>query len=78
VDKPLLFIILFYFLLRLPKLTLIPIFNDEAIYLDWGWREIHGGASLFYSLYDGKQPLLMWVFGIVKEFLQIRFGQGGR
>ncbi len=57
-------VILLYFLLRLPFLTILPIFNDEAIYLDWGWRETDAPGLLFYSLYDAKQPLLMWVFGI--------------
>lgn len=45
-------------------MTILPIFNDEAIYLDWGWRETHFPGGLYYSLYDGKQPLLMWIFGI--------------
>jgi len=45
-------------------LTHLPIFNDEAIYLDWGWKETHIPGALFYSLIDGKQPLLMWIFGI--------------
>lgn len=53
----------FYFLFRLINLTTISIFNDEAIYLDWGWRELHRGV-LFYSLLDAKQPLLMWLFGL--------------
>jgi len=39
-------------------------FIDEAIYLDWGWRMTHEPGYLYYSLYDGKQPLLMWLFGI--------------
>src|SRR3989344_4355335 len=53
-----------YFLFRLVNLTKLPIFNDEAIYLDWGWRETHVPGYLYYSLYDAKQPLLMWLFGI--------------
>lgn len=53
-----------FFLLRLVHLTALPIFNDESIYLDWGWRETHESGYLFYSLYDAKQPLLMWIFGI--------------
>src|SRR3990167_2760734 len=54
----------FYFFIRTIYLTSIPIFNDEAIYLDWGWRETHVPGYLYYSLYDAKQPLLMWFFGI--------------
>lgn len=52
-----------YFLLRLPFITRLPIFNDESIYLDWANRIIQGAVSPFYSLYDGTQPLLLWVFG---------------
>lgn len=66
-HKYFLLILAFYFLLRLTNLTLLPIFNDEAIYLDWGWREIHYPGALYYSLYDSKQPLLMWLFGIAES-----------
>lgn len=52
-----------YLLFRLLSLGSLPIFNDEAIYLNWGWKELYQSAGLFYSLYDGKQPFLMWVFG---------------
>lgn len=65
----LIFITVFYFLIRTVYLTSIPIFNDEAIYLDWGWRETHVPGYLYYSLYDAKQPLLMWVFGIAQTLL---------
>lgn len=62
--KIFLLLLLFYFITRLVFLTRLPIFNDEAIYLDWGWREIHTQGMLYYSLYDGKAPLLMWLFGV--------------
>ena len=66
-----LFLVLFtYLILRLINLTLLPIFNDESIYLDWGWREIHNPGYLYYSLYDAKQPLLMWFFGISQQLFQ--------
>lgn len=58
-----------YFLFRIPYLTILPIFNDEAIYLDWGWRMTHEPGYLYYSLYDGKQPFLMWFFGIFQTIL---------
>lgn len=45
----------------------LPIFNDEAIYLQWGWKELHEQHNLFYSLFDGKPPLLMWIFGIFES-----------
>ena len=54
----------FYFLTRLVFLTKLPIFNDEAIYLDWANRIIQGIVSPFYSLYDGTQPGLLWIFGV--------------
>ncbi len=53
-----------YFLTRLINLTKLPIFNDEAIYLDWGQRAILLPNQLFYSLFDSKQPLLIWLFGL--------------
>lgn len=67
-HKFFLLLIFVYFSLRLVNLTLLPIFNDEAIYLDWGWRETHISGFLYYSLYDAKQPLLMWIFGIMQNF----------
>jgi 4-amino-4-deoxy-L-arabinose transferase-like glycosyltransferase len=68
-NKIFLTLVLFYFLLRLINLTKLPIFNDEAIYLDWGFRETHTSGNLYYSLYDSKQPFLMWVFGILQSFI---------
>lgn len=53
-----------YLLIRLVNLTILPVFNDEAIYMYWGWREIHQSGELFYSLLDAKAPLLMWLFGV--------------
>ncbi len=57
------YLIVVFFLLRLWNLTLLPIFNDEAIYIHWGIKELQSG-NLYYSLYDSKQPLLMWFFAI--------------
>lgn len=67
-KNPILFVAIAYFLVRIPKLTLIPIFNDESIYLDWAWRETHVPGFLYYSLYDAKQPLVMWLFGFSSHF----------
>lgn len=58
------FISIGYFMLRLINLTLLPIFNDEAIYLYWGQEEVHSVKMLFFSLYDAKPPFLMWLFGL--------------
>lgn len=68
-NKFIILLIIFYFIIRLINLTKLPIFNDEAIYLDWGWRETHVPGFLYYSLYDAKQPFLMWVFGIMQQLL---------
>ena len=63
-NKKTIYLLLFLFLTtRLINLSQLAIFNDEAIYIEWGQRML-GGLTPFYSLYDGKQPLLMWVFGI--------------
>lgn len=62
-----------YFLLRLINLTKPPLFNDEAIYLDWGFREIHKPGFLYYSLYDGKEPFLMWIYGVLESFFNPAF-----
>jgi len=51
------------------NLLLLPIFNDEGIYLDWGQRMLASPVYAFYSLYDGKQPLLMWLFALVNKFI---------
>jgi len=68
-HKILLSVVFIYFTFRLFNLTLLPIFNDEAIYLDWGWRETHNPGLLYYSLYDAKQPLLMWIFGVLQNYI---------
>lgn len=62
-------LIILYFLIRLPNLTLLPIFTDETNYLDWGWREIHAPSHLWYSLYDAKPPLVMWLFGLSQSLI---------
>ncbi len=62
-------LLLTYFLFRIANLTKLPIFNDEAIYLNWGWVETHKPGFLYYSLYDAKQPFLMWIFGIFQTLL---------
>lgn len=60
---------LIYFLFRTFNLTSFPLFNDESIYLDWGYREVNTPGNLYYSLYDAKQPMLMWIFGLMQNIL---------
>lgn len=52
-----------YLILASTNLTLLPIGNDEGIYLDWGMRTIAKPGYLYYPINDGKTPLLMWLFG---------------
>jgi 4-amino-4-deoxy-L-arabinose transferase-like glycosyltransferase len=70
-EKAIFVLIIFYLTTRLVNLTLLPIFNDEAIYLHWGLIELSDiPRYLYYSLYDGKQPLLMWVFGAMQRLTE--------
>lgn len=67
-NRYLLLIILFYLISHLLNITLLPIFNDESIYLDWGWVQTHTPGHLYDSLVDAKQPLMLWLFGIFSNF----------
>jgi 4-amino-4-deoxy-L-arabinose transferase-like glycosyltransferase len=49
-----------YFALRLPNLTLQPIFADEAIYIRWAQVMKSEPTLRFLPLSDGKTPLFMW------------------
>jgi 4-amino-4-deoxy-L-arabinose transferase-like glycosyltransferase len=67
----LILIIVLYFVLRLPNLTLQPVFADEAIYVRWA-QVMKAEATLRYlPLSDGKTPLYMWmlmpIFKIVAD-----------
>lgn len=62
-HRALIFLVLIFLCTRFFNLTIVPIFNDEAVHIDWGYKELHG-RGLFYSLSDAKQPLLMWLFGL--------------
>lgn len=56
-----LFLIAAYFVLRLPNLTLQPIFADEAIYIRWAQVMKAEPTLRFISMTDGKTPFFMWV-----------------
>jgi 4-amino-4-deoxy-L-arabinose transferase-like glycosyltransferase len=49
-----------YFLFRLPYLTSLPIFTDEAIYIRWAQISLNDASWRFISLTDGKQPMFVW------------------
>lgn len=66
---PLLFIGAAYIFIRFFKILALPVFNDEAIYLHWGFKEVNTKGLLFYSLYDGKPPFLMWLFGLSNKLI---------
>lgn len=55
-----LIIVFLYFALRLPNLTLQPIFADEAIYIRWAQVMRSEPTLRFLPLSDGKTPLFMW------------------
>ena len=50
-----------YFATRLPNLTSLPVFGDEAIYLRWSQVIKNVETLRFIPLNDGKQPLYMWL-----------------
>lgn len=58
-----------YFVLRIPNLTLQPIFVDEAIYIRWAQVMRSEPTLRFLPLIDGKTPLFMWtLIPILKIF----------
>lgn len=58
-----------YLAVRLPQLTALPIFTDEAIYIRWAQIALNDPAWRFISLTDGKQPLAIWVMMIMMKFI---------
>lgn len=63
-------LIVLYFALRLPNLTLQPIFADEAIYIRWAQVMKSEPALRFLPLSDGKTPLFMWAMIPLFKFIQ--------
>lgn len=63
-------LIALYFLLRLPNLTLQPIFADEAIYIRWAQIMRAEPTLRFLPVSDGKTPLFMWVLMPVLKFVE--------
>ncbi len=58
-----------YFIIRLPNLTLQPIFADEAIYIRWAQVMRAEQTLRFLSLSDGKTPLYMWAMIPLFKFI---------
>ncbi|MDP3758260.1 MAG: glycosyltransferase family 39 protein, partial [Candidatus Daviesbacteria bacterium] len=63
-------LVILYFLLRLPNLTLQPIFADEAIYIRWAQVMRAEPTLRFLPLSDGKTPLFMWAMIPFLKFVQ--------
>lgn len=63
-------IIVLFFILRLPNLTLQPIFADEAIYIRWAQVMRAEPTLRFLPLSDGKTPLFMWSLMPVLKFVE--------
>jgi len=49
-----------YFITRLYNIKILPIFNDEGIYIRWAKVAWHDASWRFISLTDGKQPIQTW------------------
>ena len=59
---PVIIIGFFYLLTHLTKLTSLPVFADEAIYIRWAQLIIDDWQQyLFFPLNDGKTPLFVWL-----------------
>lgn len=54
-----------FFLTRIPGLSSIPIFTDEAIYLRWSQIMAFDAGLRYLPLVDGKPPLFMWLTAAV-------------
>jgi 4-amino-4-deoxy-L-arabinose transferase-like glycosyltransferase len=49
-------------MLRIPALTLIPVFCDEAIYIHWAQKILQNfRLNAYIPLTDGKTPFFMWM-----------------
>jgi hypothetical protein len=66
-SKIILGLIFTYFLTRLPNLTIIPVFVDEAIYTRWSQVISSDSTQWAIPLSDGKQPLFMWIGALVQK-----------
>ncbi len=64
-----LILLLAYFALRLPNLTLQPVFADEAIYVRWAQVMKAEPTLRFLPVTDGKTPLWMWILMPLLAFI---------
>jgi len=55
-------ILIFYLILTIFRLSKLPVFADEAIYIRWTQLIIDDWQRyLFFPMNDGKTPLQMWL-----------------
>ncbi|MGI8419500.1 MAG: ArnT family glycosyltransferase [Candidatus Levyibacteriota bacterium] len=53
-----------YFATRLINLTILPIFNDESIYIRYGLHQLYEPSHKPYSLLIGKEPLMPFLYAL--------------
>ena len=58
-HKRILSLAIAYVVPLLTNLKLLPISNDEGIYLDWAWTATRVPGHLYDSLLDAKQPFML-------------------
>jgi len=58
-----------FLLTRLINITTLPMFNDEATYIDWSWRMVNLEGEFFHSVKHAKPPLFMWIVGLVRNVI---------
>ena len=63
------FFVFLFFISRIYRLQFIPIFVDEAIYVNWALLGFQDASLRLISLIDGKQPLYIWIVSIVLNII---------
>lgn len=66
-NLPIAFFIFLYFFSRFWNLTLLPIFNDESIYVRYGLHQIMEKDHAPYSLLIGKEPLMPFLYALMGQ-----------
>ena len=59
-----------YFIIRFFGLMLIPVYLDEAIYINWADMFRKSSNFAYLSMQDGKTPLYFWITGTMMKFLK--------
>lgn len=60
----------FFALTRCAGLLVLPMFNDEAIYIRWATIVRENPSKLFVSAMDGKSPLFVWLNAMTLGFTE--------